>query len=131
MLRQALPDELPVRRRLRRRTAIAAGQQRLFAHDGPRDDREARELDEMDASRPDAFDNRLISTAGRDDLAEGLGRYLEGRPEILEAYLFGSRARGVSAFCSALPAQVAGLVARHRQDVTAEIDGVRNGRHGR
>jgi len=39
VIRQALPDELAVRRGLRRRSTFAAGQQRLFAYDGSRDDR--------------------------------------------------------------------------------------------
>ena len=35
-----------------------------------------------------------MSVPDRESLAERLARYLEGRPEVLEAYLFGSHARG-------------------------------------
>ena len=44
MIRQAIADEFPVRGRLRRRAAFAAGQQRLFAHNGSRDDRATHEI---------------------------------------------------------------------------------------
>jgi predicted nucleotidyltransferase len=35
-----------------------------------------------------------MSVQDRERLVERLGRFLDERPEILEAYLFGSRARG-------------------------------------
>ena len=48
---QAIADELPVRGCLRRRTTLAAGQQRLFLHNGSGDDRAPHPVPVFDVDR--------------------------------------------------------------------------------
>lgn len=47
-------------------------------------------------NRTKVTDNGLMADTERDRLVAGLTRHLEGRPEVLDAYLFGSRARGTA-----------------------------------
>lgn len=48
------------------------------------------------AARCSQPDNEPVSTSALQPLADRLRRFLVARPEILEAYLFGSRAHGVT-----------------------------------
>ena len=71
VIRQALADELPVCRRPSRRSTLAAGQQRLFLHDGSGDDRAPHPIPILDVDRARRADLRvqapqpMHSSAGR------------------------------------------------------------------
>ena len=120
MIRQALADELPVRRRLRRRTTFAAGQQRLFAHDGSRDDRAPHPVPILDVDRARRADLRAGAAADAQrrrprevEVGEPAGRRV-GHAQRLDAHLAAGGHAQAAADADVAAQAAAGLVVRHR-----------------
>ena len=120
MIRQALPDELPVRRRLRRRTALAADQQRLLAHDGSRDDRATHPVPILDVDRAGWADLRTGAAADAQrrgslevEVGEPAGRRV-GHAQRIDAHLAAGGHAQAAADADVAAQTAAGLVVRKR-----------------
>ena len=134
MIGQAIADELPVRGRLGRRSAFAAGQQRLFAHDGSGDDRAPHEVRRAAAERaageqadlivdPDGAGRAYLAAGAAADAQLGWAGEVEvgdpagvgvGHAQRVDAHLAAGRHAQTAADADVAAQAAARLVVRHR-----------------